>query len=235
MAGRSNAACGAVIVVGMLKVSYRLIGRRPSIRFSQRLKSVLAFWVGCIALGLSINATAQLAQTPIDVSTQMSAEGVSESNELRAFGSSTMRSRYYALINELRCPKCQNQNLSDSDAPIAEDLRNELFSLLDEGYSDQEIRDFMTARYGTFVLYQPPLTRFTLALWLLPLGLLLISGLIIWRMTGKPSGLADSSFEHQLNLQKIDAVNAGTEPISMKVDALDRHIAELERTHEHDK
>ncbi|MCH1487752.1 MAG: cytochrome c-type biogenesis protein CcmH, partial [Pseudomonadales bacterium] len=109
------------------------------------------------------------------------------------------------------------------------------FSLLDEGYSDQEIRDFMTARYGTFVLYQPPLTRFTLALWLLPLGLLLISGLIIWRMTGKPSGLADSSFEHQPNLQKIDAVNAGTEPISMKVDALDRHIAELERTHEHDK
>ena len=235
MAGRASAACGAVIVVGMRKVRCRLIGHRPSIRFSQRLKSALVFWVGCIAFGLSINATAQLAQAPIEVSTQASAEGVSESDELRAFGSSTMRSRYYALINELRCPKCQNQNLSDSDAPIAEDLRNELFSLLDEGYSDQEIRDFMTARYGTFVLYQPPLTRFTLALWLLPLGLLLISGLIIWRMTGKPSGLADSSFEHQPNLQKMDAVNAGTEPISMKVDALDRHIAELERTHEHDK
>jgi cytochrome c-type biogenesis protein CcmH/NrfF len=125
--------------------------------------------------------------------------------------------------------------LSDSDAPIAEDLRNELFSLLDEGYSDQEIRDFMTARYGTFVLYQPPLTRFTLALWLLPLGLLLISGLIIWRMTGKPRGLADPNFEHHPSLQKVGAVNAGIEPISMKVDALDRHIAELERTHEHDK
>ena len=235
MAGRSSAACGVVSVVAMPKVRYRFIGRGPSVSFNQRLKFVTVFLAGCFVLGFSMNATAQLTQTASDVSAQVTAQGVSKSDELRAFGSTTMRSRYYALINELRCPKCQNQNLSDSDAPIAEDLRNELFSLLDEGYSDQEIRDFMTARYGTFVLYQPPLTRFTLALWLLPLGLLLISGVIIWRMTGKPEGLADANFEYQLNVQKIDAVNAGIGPISMKVDALDRHIAELERTHEHDK
>ena len=224
MGGRSSAGCGAVSVVAMSNVGYRLIGCRPSISFSQCLRFATVFLAGCIALGFSLNANAQVA-----------AQGVSKSDELRAFGSTTMRSRYYALINELRCPKCQNQNLSDSDAPIAEDLRNELLSLLDEGYSDQEIRDFMTARYGTFVLYQPPLTRFTLALWLVPLGLLLISGLIIWRMTGKPRGLTDPNFEHHPSLQKVGAVNAGIEPISMKVDALDRHIAELERTHEHDK
>lgn len=84
------------------------------------------------------------------------------------------RQRYYQLLGELRCPKCQNQSLADSNAPIATDLRRELHGLLVEGYSDEDILAFMRERYGEFVLYDPPLNRWTVVLWLLPMGLLFI-------------------------------------------------------------
>lgn len=89
------------------------------------------------------------------------------------------RQRYYQLIAELRCPKCQNQNLADSDAPIASDLRKELHLLIGEGYSDTEILQFMQSRYGDFVLYSPPVNSATAVLWLLPAGLAVIGGLIV--------------------------------------------------------
>lgn len=86
--------------------------------------------------------------------------------------------RYYTLIDELRCPKCQNQNLADSNAPIAVDLKSELQRLLEEGKSNTEILDFMTLRYGNFVLYKPPVNAATIALWIIPV-LIVISGLFI--------------------------------------------------------
>ncbi len=89
--------------------------------------------------------------------------------------------RYRALIEEMRCPKCQNQNLADSDAPIAADLRREIRRLLDNGSSDQQIIDEMTARYGEFVLYRPRWQRTTWLLWLTPAILLaLAAGAAIW-------------------------------------------------------
>ncbi|MDX9874009.1 MAG: cytochrome c-type biogenesis protein CcmH [Spongiibacteraceae bacterium] len=78
--------------------------------------------------------------------------------------------RYQRFTAELRCPKCQNQNLAGSDAEIAADLRRELRRLIDEGYSDQQIIDFMVARYGEFVLYRPPLDRNTVLLWAAPVA-----------------------------------------------------------------
>ncbi|OKY26065.1 MULTISPECIES: cytochrome c-type biogenesis protein [Thalassotalea] len=86
--------------------------------------------------------------------------------------------RYKALIKELRCPKCQNQNLADSNAPIAKDLRREVFQLLQEGKADKEIVDFMVARYGEFVLYRPKVSPLTYVLWFGPLVLLLI-GIVV--------------------------------------------------------
>ena len=74
------------------------------------------------------------------------------------------RNRYRTLTEELRCPKCQNQNIADSDAPIAKDLRNEIHRMLGEGKSDDEIVDFLVARYGDFVHYKPPINERT---WLL--------------------------------------------------------------------
>ena len=90
------------------------------------------------------------------------------------FANDAERQRYRSLIEELRCPKCQNQNIADSDAPIATDLRNEIFRMLEEGKSNDEIIDFLVSRYGDFVLYKPPLTSRTLLLWYGPAGLLVL-------------------------------------------------------------
>ncbi len=95
------------------------------------------------------------------------------------------RQRFRQLTEELRCPKCQNQNIADSNAPIAMDLRREIYRMFAEGKSNAEIVDFLVDRYGDFVLYNPPLSSKTLLLWYGPAGLLglgvLTLGVIVWR------------------------------------------------------
>ena len=86
--------------------------------------------------------------------------------------------RFNALTKELRCPKCQNQNLADSNSPIAADLRREVYDLLNQGKADSEIVDFMVARYGDFVLYRPRVSNITYILWFGP-GFLLFIGVIV--------------------------------------------------------
>ena len=98
--------------------------------------------------------------------------------DVRDFSSEAERQRYLLFIEELRCPKCQNQNLAGSDAPIAKDLRRELYRLLQEGKTDGEIADFMVERYGDYVLYRPRLQQNTLVLWGLPLVLVLVGALV---------------------------------------------------------
>jgi cytochrome c-type biogenesis protein CcmH len=84
------------------------------------------------------------------------------------------RSRAFReLTKELRCPKCQNQDIADSNAPIAADLRKEIFRMLGEGKDNQQIIDFMVDRYGDFVRYKPALNAKTALLWFGPAGLLL--------------------------------------------------------------
>jgi cytochrome c-type biogenesis protein CcmH len=94
------------------------------------------------------------------------------------FADPSLRERYHQFVDELRCPKCQNQNLSGSNSEIASDLRRELHRLLHEDKSDKEIVDYMVARYGEFVLYKPPLNKQTLLLWFAP-GLLLVIGIVV--------------------------------------------------------
>src|SRR5690606_13980475 len=81
--------------------------------------------------------------------------GVFAAIEPHQFQTAEQNERYQHSVAELRCPKCQNQNLAGSDAEIAADLRRELRRLIEEGYTDQQIIDFMVARYGEFVLYRP--------------------------------------------------------------------------------
>ena len=95
------------------------------------------------------------------------------------FDNESQRARYQHFIEEMRCPKCQNQNLAGSDAPIASDLRHELRRLLQEGKSDREIIDFMVARYGEFILYDPPFDKKTAFLWLAPIGFLIIGVMVL--------------------------------------------------------
>ena len=87
--------------------------------------------------------------------------------------------RYNSLVKELRCPKCQNQNLADSNSPIAADLRREVYELLKQNKSDGEIVNFMVQRYGEFVLYRPKVSSLTYILWFGPAILLLIGVVIV--------------------------------------------------------
>tara|TARA_R110001632_G_scaffold7435_1_gene29671 strand:- start:49788 stop:50198 length:411 start_codon:yes stop_codon:yes gene_type:complete len=102
----------------------------------------------------------------------------SMAEELMLFSSSLNQARYQSLVEELRCPKCQNQNLADSGSGIAVDLREQVYQMIEQGKTDQEIVDYMVARYGEFVLYRPPYSSATFLLWygpfiLLGLGLLI--------------------------------------------------------------
>lgn len=93
-----------------------------------------------------------------------------------AFDDPALQGRYERLTRELRCPMCQNQAIADSPVGIAADLRRELRDLLAAGRTDAEIFEFMTARYGDFILYNPPVQPRTWLLWAAP-GLLLLAGL----------------------------------------------------------
>jgi cytochrome c-type biogenesis protein CcmH len=99
--------------------------------------------------------------------------------ETYQFDSAEQEARFRQLGLELRCPKCQNQAIGDSDAEISGDLRAELYRMIKAGSTDREIKDFMVARYGRYVLYKPPLDRQTLALWFGPVVFLLIGGVVV--------------------------------------------------------
>ncbi len=90
--------------------------------------------------------------------------------------------RYQSLLAELRCLVCQNQSIADSAAPLAEDLRSQVRNMIESGESDRRIRDYMTARYGDFVLYRPPLKPATWALWFGPFAVLALGLFAAWRL-----------------------------------------------------
>ncbi len=89
------------------------------------------------------------------------------------FETQQQQDRFDGLTKELRCLVCQNQNLADSDASLAHDLRQEVHGMILEGRTDEAIKQFMVERYGDFVLYRPPVQNNTYMLWLMPLVLLL--------------------------------------------------------------
>jgi len=90
--------------------------------------------------------------------------------------------RFEELTKELRCPKCQNQNIADSDAVVAKDLRDKVLVLVKEGKTKDEVIDYMIDRYGYFVHYDPPVTPATLVLWVLPVLIVIIGfGFIVIR------------------------------------------------------
>lgn len=99
-----------------------------------------------------------------------------------AFDDPELQARYEALIDEVRCLVCQNQTIKDSNAFLATDLRREIRRLMEEGNSDQEIADFLVARYGDFVLYRPRMGGMTLLLWIAPLVLIGVGGIVAARV-----------------------------------------------------
>ena len=90
------------------------------------------------------------------------------------FKDHTEEVRYQHLTAQLRCPMCQNETLADSNAPIARDLRNQIFQLMQRGQTDAQIKQYLVDRYSEFVLYDPPVARNTWLLWFGPLLILLV-------------------------------------------------------------
>ena len=98
--------------------------------------------------------------------------------EVHKFDNPVQEQQYNRLIAELRCLVCQNQNLADSNAELAQDLRQEIYEMIQNGATDQEIVSFMVARYGDFVLYRPPFKATTAFLWIGPF-IILVAGFVI--------------------------------------------------------
>lgn len=96
------------------------------------------------------------------------------------FENDEQQARFKQLTADLRCPKCQNQNIADSNAEIARDLRTKIHYMLVANKSDQEIVDYMVQRYGDFVLYQPRITAQTWLLWFGPVLLLILALLTVF-------------------------------------------------------
>jgi cytochrome c-type biogenesis protein CcmH len=112
--------------------------------------------------------------------------------------------RFEQLAEDLRCPKCQNQNLADSNAPVAADLRDKVYELMQEGKSDDEVVTYLVDRYGDFVRYKPPIRLDTLLLWggpalLLLFGVLLLA--LLRRQQAQP--VAELSAEERARLEAL--------------------------------
>ena len=123
------------------------------------------------------------------------------------FDDPQLQQRYTTLIDELRCPKCQNQNIAGSDAPLAGDLRKKVHAMLQDGQSDAEILDFMVQRYGDFITYRPPLKPITWPLWFGPGVIIVLIGIIlaIWirrRSQALPAQLSEQEQQRLHDLLK---------------------------------
>jgi cytochrome c-type biogenesis protein CcmH len=106
-----------------------------------------------------------------------------------AFDDPEMQARYEKIISEVRCLKCQNQTIKDSNAFLASDLRREIRHMLEEGKTDDEIYDFLVARYGDFALYRPRASGKTLILWIAPMLFLVFGALALWRVVQRRTAL----------------------------------------------
>jgi cytochrome c-type biogenesis protein CcmH len=128
--------------------------------------------------------------------------------ETYEFSKPELEARYQQLSEELRCPKCQNQNIADSNAPIAQDLRKLLHQQLEQGASDEEVLDHMVARYGEFVRYRPRFGGAATALWLAPV-LLLVAAIMIVLLTlrsrskNSSAGMAQLSNDETARLRAL--------------------------------
>lgn len=123
-----------------------------------------------------------------------------------AFEDPEMQARYEAIIEEVRCVKCQNQSIKDSNALIANDLRREIRRLLSDGMTDAEVYDFLVERYGEFVLYRPRMSGVSLILWIAPAVFLLIGGAVFVRVLRKRMSMPvdlDDDFEADRDSEQV--------------------------------
>ncbi len=107
----------------------------------------------------------------------------------QSFDDPELQARYDKIIAEVRCLKCQNQTIKDSNAFLAVDLRREIRRLIEEGKTNDEIYDFLVARYGDFALYRPRTSGRTLILWIAPMLFLVFGAFALWRVVQRRTSL----------------------------------------------
>lgn len=103
------------------------------------------------------------------------------SSEVLRFDNATQEQQFRELTMQLRCPKCQNNSIADSNSMIASDMRQKVYELMQQGQTKEQVVDYMVDRYGYFVTYEPPITPFTVLLWLLPALFLAMGSWVIIR------------------------------------------------------
>lgn len=130
---------------------------------------------------------------------------LAQADNILTFSTPEYKERYETLLEELRCLVCQNQNLADSSAGLAEDLKREVYKMVETGQTEEQIKSFLTLRYGDFVLYKPPFNARTMFLWLGPfvlfaLGFVLLFVNIRKRQLHKQTAESlDTKEQNQLN------------------------------------
>lgn len=144
-------------------------------------------------------------------------------NEFYAFDTAAQERQFNTLAGELRCPKCQNQAIIDSDAPLAQDMRDRVYQMIMEGKSNEEIIDFMKVRYGDFVHYRPPVNKTTIVLWLAPVGVLMLGALVLlWNVRRQRSVSSELTAEEIARMEEVlakhdaESGNASTASISQQ-------------------
>ena len=120
------------------------------------------------------------------------------------FDNAQQENTFHELTKLLRCPKCQNQNIADSNAELAKDLRNKTYELVKKGQTKEQVVDYMVARFGNFVRYDPPITPATIFLWLGPLLFILLGLFVLFRQIKKQPSKA--THLDDLEQQKLQAL-----------------------------
>ncbi len=119
-----------------------------------------------------------------------------------------LEKRMLGLAENLRCLVCQNESLAASRSDLAEDMRREVRELLQKGMTDQEIKDYLVARYGDFVLYEPPMKSYTLLLWLGPFALLLIGmSVLVFQLRNRRKTVSESTLSPEAQKRVADLLN----------------------------
>ncbi|NUU68592.1 cytochrome c-type biogenesis protein CcmH [Enterobacteriaceae bacterium BIT-l23] len=121
------------------------------------------------------------------------------------FKNEAQEQEFRQLTEQLRCPKCQNNSIADSNAMIAADMRQKVYELQQQGQNKQQIIDYMVARYGHFVTYEPPLTPLTILLWLIP-ALCVLGGAVVIVMRSRRRGKRDESALNEQEQQRLKAL-----------------------------
>lgn len=153
---------------------------------------------------ITFNQTSMLMALLLSFSLMLFSHNSQAAIESFEFDNAQQEQTFHELTKLLRCPKCQNNNIADSNAELAKDLRNKTYELVTQGQTKEQVIDYMVARFGNFVRYDPPVTPATIFLWLGPLLFIVFGLLVLFRQIKKQTPKAmDLDLEEQEKLQQL--------------------------------